>query len=97
MFTQTLELLQLLSLMSPHQINPGSFEMQLWLSLGSCGKFVTLGMRGHVQCSLQVYFQKHKCISVASVLLNIDFQSVVLEVRNLPGKDQLMGICMVFL
>lgn len=100
-----LELLQvfrtaLFSLMSPYQSadKPSQLsEIQLRQSLGPYGKFVMLGMWGHVQYGLQVYFQKQKCISVASVLLNIDFLSAVLEVRNPPGKNQLMGICMVFL
>lgn len=61
----------LFSLMSHHQSADKASqlsEMQLWLSLGPCGKVVMLGMSGHVQYGLQVYLQKQKCISVASAL-----------------------------
>lgn len=85
-----LQFTALFSLMSSHQSadKPSQLsETQLWLSLGSCGKFVMLGMWGHVQYGLQAYFQKQNCVSVAFVLLNIDFLSAVLEVRKPPGNS----------
>lgn len=92
--------MRLFSPMSPHQSADKSSqvsEIQLTAILRAMQEVCVMsGMCGHVQYGLHVYFQKEKCISVASVLLNIDFLSAALEERNLPGKISSWGFAWQF-
>lgn len=79
------------------QINPASFlRCSSGCPWGHVVRLSCWGCQGMSSMACR-FISRSRSVSLWHLLLNTDFLLAVLEVRNLPGKNQLMGICIVFL